>query len=565
MKGLASLARSVAVFTSLWGCASGECAEGDANCVVVKIDSGLFAMDGALDDQPPVGFDLKTFDLNAPELPLPTDAPVETGPAFACGDAGAGTVCAPDRRCNAAGACRCGDGRLDDGEQCDDGRNESGSGCEPDCRFTCSDARPCVGAGDVCRAPESCDPRTHRCVQGLARPGGTRCGDGRVCDGDGACIACPDEGQPCDPPRPCTRATFTCSSGRRECVFAGNQPPGTSCGTNAVCGANGQCVECIENATCVSLTVCRVAATRCTTGVPVCTDIGNAPAGTPCGEGRTCDTAGECRACVEGAPCDSGNPCVAGTSRCTSGAPACVAGANVRPGVACPGGVCNGAGSCVPCVTGTPCAAGNACVLGAITCDTGAAVCAPRGNAPAGTTCPGGQCNGSGACVRCGDGFIDRALGEICDDGNVSAGDGCASDCRSVECTLGSRRWEDPTTHTCYWRDPDVTRRDTAVARCASVRGALASFETEQELNAVYPTMGLGGSNRVWIALQGRATRGPWFWDNGIALTYTGFRSGEPSGDGTCVEWGPGNNFNDIGCGNSRDFICERAAPGTPR
>jgi hypothetical protein len=31
------------------------------------------------------------------------------------------------------------------------------------------------------------------------------------------------------------------------------------------------------------------------------------------------------------------------------------------------------------------------------------------------------------------------------------------------------------------------------------------------------------------------------------------------------VEWGPGNNFNDVGCSNSRDFVCERAAPGRAR
>lgn len=172
------------------------------------------------------------------------------------------------------------------------------------------------------------------------------------------------------------------------------------------------------------------------------------------------------------------------------------------------------------------------------------------------------MCNGAGTCVRCGDGFIDRAVGEICDDGNTADGDGCSSTCRSVECNLGSRRFENPSTRTCYWRDPDVTGRNAAVARCAAARGFLAIFESQAELDAVYPTMGLGGSNRVWIGLQ---RRGPWLWDNNVPLSYGGFRPGEPSGDGTCAEWGPGNNFNDIGCSNSRDFICERPAPGTPR
>lgn len=56
---------------------------------------------------------------------------------------------------------------------------------------------------------------------------------------------------------------------------------------------------------------------------------------------------------------------------------------------------------------------------------------------------------------RCGDGLLDDAHGEVCDDGNVTAGDGCASDCRSAEvcgnrvldsvnreqCDLGADGW----------------------------------------------------------------------------------------------------------------------------
>jgi cysteine-rich repeat protein len=536
-----------------WGCAGGDCAEGSSDCNVIKLDAGVSpAEDRPAEDRPADAVDA-------------VDAGAADATTFSCADAGAGTRCAEGLRCNAAGACRCGDGRLDDGEQCDDGRNVTGSGCEPDCRYTCSDARPCAGEGDLCRAPDRCDPVSHRCVRGFARPGGTPCGEGRVCDNDGACFACPDEGRPCDSPQPCSLAAYTCSSGRRECTFTRLAPPGTACGTNGVCGGNGQCAQCLENATCVSLTPCRVAATRCATGVPVCTDVGNAPAGTPCGEGRACDDAGTCRACAEGAACSTGNPCVSGVTRCGTGAPMCAAGANVPAGTACPSGVCNGAGTCVPCAPGAACTPANPCQVGATACDSGGPVCAARGNAAAGATCPGGVCDGAGTCVRCGDGFIDRAVGEVCDDGNVTGGDGCSADCRSVECTLGTRRWEDPVTHACYWREPDVTRRETAVARCQSLRGAMAMFETEQELNAVYPSMGLGGSNRVWIGLQGRANRGPWFWDNGVGLTYTGFRGGEPSGDGTCVEWGPGNNFNDVGCSNARDFVCERAAAGRAR
>jgi len=165
--------------------------------------------------------------------------------------------------------------------------------------------------------------------------------------------------------------------------------------------------------------------------------------------------------------------------------------------------------------------------------------------------------------ARCGDGVIDRATGEVCDDGNTADDDDCAGDCRSVRCTGGSRQHVDPSTHACYWRDPTIVSRAGAVARCRGARAELAMFETPQELSSVYPTMGLGGSNRVWIGLQRGATA--WAWDNGAGLAYTGFRRGEPSGDGPCAEWGPGNDFNDIGCGNTRDFVCERPAPGRVR
>ena len=168
-----------------------------------------------------------------------------------------------------------------------------------------------------------------------------------------------------------------------------------------------------------------------------------------------------------------------------------------------------------------------------------------------------------GPTVRCGDGIIDPAAGEVCDDGNVADGDACAADCLRVLCEGGSRQHVEPATQTCYWRDTAVTSRASATARCEAAGAALAMFESEPERDAVYPAMGLGGSNRVWIGLQ-RAAAG-WAWDNGAALAYTGFRSGEPSGDGTCVEWGPANSYNDIGCGSSRDFVCERARPGRAR
>ena len=164
--------------------------------------------------------------------------------------------------------------------------------------------------------------------------------------------------------------------------------------------------------------------------------------------------------------------------------------------------------------------------------------------------------------ARCGDGFIDRGRGEVCDDGNTAGGDLCAADCRSVDCSF-ARSFTDPATGHCYWRESSVEARAAAVLRCQGSGGHLAAFETEAEHAQVYPAMGLGGSNRTWIGLQSRGAA--WRWDNDVALAYTGFRPGEPSGDGTCAEWGPADSFNDIGCSNQRDTACEREPAGTPR
>ncbi|HWA71882.1 MAG TPA: DUF4215 domain-containing protein [Polyangiaceae bacterium] len=46
----------------------------------------------------------------------------------------------------------------------------------------------------------------------------------------------------------------------------------------------------------------------------------------------------------------------------------------------------------------------------------------------------GGTCTEPGGCrVGCGNGKVELKLGEVCDDGNSQSGDGCSSDCKTVE------------------------------------------------------------------------------------------------------------------------------------
>lgn len=63
--------------------------------------------------------------------------------------------------------------------------------------------------------------------------------------------------------------------------------------------------------------------------------------------------------------------------------------------------------------------------------NTATQACADGFRCPTGMRCALNQ----DICIvgSCGDGVIDRNVGEVCDDGNVRPGDGCASDCRSLE------------------------------------------------------------------------------------------------------------------------------------
>jgi len=174
---------------------------------------------------------------------------------------------------------------------------------------------------------------------------------------------------------------------------------------------------------------------------------------------------------------------------------------------------------------------------------------------------PGPVFPDAGPSSVCGDGIIDTADGEVCDD-RVAAGGACAPDCRSVNCPFPSS-YLDPTTHRCFWRSQNVVNRDAAAQACASGSGYLVRWSTDAERDAAYqPTVGdIGG--RVWVGA--RKVNDTWTWDDGTpAGPELNFREREPSGDGNCTEWGPGNSINDIPCDVTRDYVCSRDPPGTP-
>jgi cysteine-rich repeat protein len=132
----------------------------------------------------------------------------------------------------------------------------------------------------------------------------------------------------------------------------------------------------------------------------------------------------------EGAPCGQDLVCVKGNCQ----APSCGDGQK-QPGEECDDGNAAPGDGCEPackltCLSTDParnCKSTNVCVEDG-TCDDGAThVCTPGAKKQAGLACGGGKICLGGDCVgsSCGDGFVDAAKGEACEDGNDTPGDGC--------------------------------------------------------------------------------------------------------------------------------------------
>jgi hypothetical protein len=95
------------------------------------------------------------------------------------------------------------------------------------------------------------------------------------------------EGVDCYLPTPCRRGVITCShsgGGRpvERCVEAGIATPGTVCGDGRVCNSNGACTVCNEGASCDLGTVCAAGRITCASGEARCVAGSFATAGSVC-------------------------------------------------------------------------------------------------------------------------------------------------------------------------------------------------------------------------------------------------------------------------------------------
>ncbi|MDP1825379.1 MAG: hypothetical protein Q8L48_19130 [Archangium sp.] len=317
-----------------------------------------------------------------------------------------------------------------------------------DAQDTCDGAGLCVnrvksvgvvcrvaGASAACNPAEVCDGVSAACPLDLIAASGTSCGSSTstgcdeqdTCDAAGSCVdriksagvICLAAGADaiCDPAEVCNGSTATCPPN----AFA---PLGTSCGSsNATdcdaqdtCSGAGACINRVKasGATCrAAVAECDLAET-CNGTTTSCPPDVRKPAGTAC-IGGVCDGNLTCNACVAGSLCTT-NPsvCFNGLVQCGTGVAVCTDNLTSpkAPGAACPGGVCNGSGACTPCVEGAVCATNpNACLNGAVACGSGAPVCNDNASSPKapGTACGSSTstacdaqdtCDGAGACVN---------------------------------------------------------------------------------------------------------------------------------------------------------------------
>ncbi|OGQ10655.1 MAG: hypothetical protein A2138_18325 [Deltaproteobacteria bacterium RBG_16_71_12] len=187
---------------------------------------------------------------------------------------------------------------------------------------------------------------------------------------------------------------------------------------------------------------------------------------------------------------------------------------------------------------------------------------------------PGAEAYGTVLCelplagrAFCGDGVAYPALGESCDDGNTSGGDGCPANCGATSgqpIAAGTAPGA-----AIYVAFDDPLPFAEARARCTSVLGHLATPTSGAENAALAAVVARLASLGAWLgftdetveafddATQFRSVVD----DQPIGGGFENFPNGEPndsSGVEDCAEiFAPGGTWNDQDCAALRPFVCE--------
>ena len=331
---------------------------------------------------------------------------------------------------------RCGDGVIDNGETCDDNNPIGGDGCSADCRSNEVCRNGVVDTGEQCDDNNAIDGDS--CRNNCVIP---RCGDGvpdlqngESCDNGAANSNAPNATcrSNCQPNR--------CGDGVRdtgEVCDDGNRTSGDGC--NASCTSTEVCrngvvdiTEACDDGNTVNTDQCHNNCTipRCGDGT---LDLQN---GEACDAGASnsnavnavCRPNCQLKRCGDGVK-DTGEQCDDGNTVAGDGCAATCLSLEV-----CGNGI-------VDSVRGEQCDDGNASNVDACHSDCRVPRCGDGiFDSQNGEQCDSGGNNGNVpngcrlACrlPRCGDGVFDTTT-EVCDDGNLVAGDGCSASCASIE------------------------------------------------------------------------------------------------------------------------------------
>lgn len=181
----------------------------------------------------------------------------------------------------------------------------------------------------------------------------------------------------------------------------------------------------------------------------------------------------------------------------------------------------------------------------------------------------GGTPNGGtgGATIEeCGNNVL--ALGEECDDGDKTSGDGCSETCE-VECNESAGEYLLPNKH-CYRGVKDLLSWVGADANCAAWNGHLISINADDEVD-ISSKIADNIGTPAWIGLTDQQLEGKFAWTDASPYLLMKWEPGEPNDvvhiENCVVLAGnsAGTNYSwyDEPCALPFRAICERAV-GVP-
>ena len=313
---------------------------------------------------------------------LPWQCSVNPGTVIACDTSGDGfcgaTTCNPSTGACETTAKHQGEACDADGSVCTVGDVCDAGACAAGSKLDCDDNNACTD--DACDGSKGCShaANTAPCDDGNA------CTKGDGCKG-GACVSGP--AQQCKDGNPCTLDACDPSTG--QCVFDGPAADGQSCDA--------------DGSLCTVVDTCDGG--KCLPGAKLGCDDGNACTSDSCLPDSGCTHVANAAACDDGSACTDPDHCA--------------------------GGVC--VGQEVGCDDFKPCTIDS--------CQP--AIGCKHVEKPDKTACGPTDLCWAGSCLaaKCGDSVVTVAIGEECDDGNTSSGDGCSSGCKKEDtaCDDGTR------------------------------------------------------------------------------------------------------------------------------